>query len=141
MTKLTVEKVLNTKEKFMLNGSLYNLIVVNADDSTKYTCHCVDSTNGAKITTVPIASVPSSFNQYVYRITNADVFERDNVIYAYKKTTKVVNEINAIIGACTESGISFMFRDVTGEVKTQMLTPKQISDENITIMMYDKPTV
>ena len=34
-----------------------------------------------------------------------------------------------------------MFRDVTGEVKTQMLTPKQISDENITIMMYDKPTV
>src|SRR5574344_2019575 len=131
MTKLEVSKILNTKTSFLIDGNTYTLIMVDADDSTKYKCLCVDTTNGMSITTIPILAVPSYFTQYIYRFANASVFDRDNVIYAYKKTTKVVNEITAIINACTEHGISFTYRNTGGEIVSQMLTPKQVNDEGI----------
>lgn len=141
MTNLQISKVLNTKEWFVLNGKRCTPIMVDPDDATKYKCVCVDSSNGSTIDSIPIISVPNTFQQFIYMISNYSLFGSGNVIFAYTKTPSEIREIYGIVNACNPSCISFAFKDIGAEIRTQMLTAKQISTGGITIMVYDKPTI
>lgn len=141
MTNLQVSKVLNTKDSFQLNGKRYTLIMVDPDDSTRYKCMCVDSVNGASIDSILIDIVPTTFQQFTYIITNPSSFVPGNVIFAYKKTVKEIKKLNGIINLCNSTCISFTFKDIGAEVRTQMLTARQIATDEITISVYDNPTI
>ena len=135
--KLKVNLILNTSETFNVNNSVYRIIDYDETDINKIRCVIIDKYNKTSVGSILISDVPKKFVPYIYEFDQTYIKDNDPI------NVDIVNvgeeTINAITVNITKLAISHLFRDLQGEYKVNILTPKVVYDMNINIRKFILP--
>ena len=130
---LLIDKILNTGEPFNILDDKYTIIEKDTESIDSFRCLKVDKFNASTIEIMDEGLVPPSFQLYKYRFTENDIDRDDAIRITAIDTDGNKIENNGLVISKTKDNIGYIFRDLTGQFRTNILSARVLCEQKITI--------
>ena len=140
MTRLMCGVRYEIHTTFKIGPDTYEILQPVPVEENGYVRCCKRQTSG-QIDIVDIAPsyVPDTAMTTVF--LNNTKFDVGDVIFMYHIEDDECKETSAIVTRCTSNAISYFYREVGGEMRTNMITAQQIRKFGIKVFKYPKPKI